>query len=97
MEDGVLVGTGTQRAGEEVLTEERLRIEQGDDGLVYVASPKGQAPTRFPATSVEQDHLRFENPEHDFPQSLDYRLSGTTLTVEVRGEGGGFDLVLEKK
>ncbi len=67
---------------------EFLRIEVGDDGVMrYLAQPGGRAPTAFAATIVTADQARFENPEHDFPQVIEYRRLGAALTATISGPG----------
>jgi hypothetical protein len=41
--------------------------------IVLTAFPSGQQPTDFGATSAGPGLLRVENPEHDFPQKIEYR------------------------
>jgi hypothetical protein len=55
---------------------EYLRIETRGDGIVYVASPSGGAPTGFRAVLVGPDRVVFENPAHDFPQRILYEKDG---------------------
>lgn len=65
---------------------EFLRIEARGDRLVYIALPRGRGETAFPATLVEPHRLRFENPEHDDPQVIEYRLEADgTLVTRVEG------------
>ena len=54
---------------------EFLRVEETDDGgLRLIAAPVGQATTAFMLSSIEPGAVTFENPEHDFPQRISYRL-----------------------
>jgi uncharacterized protein DUF6265 len=65
---------------------EFLRIEARGDRLVYIALPRGRGETAFPATKVEAHRLRFENPEHDDPKVIEYRLEADgTLVTRVEG------------
>ena len=65
---------------------EFLRIEARGDRLVYIALPRGRGETAFPATIVEANRLRFENPEHDDPKAIEYRLEADgTLVTRVEG------------
>jgi len=43
---------------------------------VYAADPDTQRPASFRATSFTDTLLVFENPGHDFPQRIGYRLAG---------------------
>lgn len=65
---------------------EFLRIEARGDRLVYIALPRGRGETAFPATKIEAHRLRFENPEHDDPKVIEYRLEADgTLVTRVEG------------
>lgn len=69
---------------------EFLRIEERPDGIVYVASPSGQATTDFPLVEAHDGYALFENPEHDFPKSVEYRrdAEGALHVRAARGTGG---------
>ena len=55
---------------------EYLRIEESAEGsLALFASPSGQSPARFDMVSLTNNEVVFENPEHDFPQRIIYRLA----------------------
>ncbi len=54
--------------------------------LVYLAMPSGQTPTAFLAVSVDHESAVFENPDHDFPQRVIYRLQGPDQ-LQARIEG----------
>ena len=75
---------------------ELLRVVESGDGLVLLAQPGGRSPaTPFRATEVGDARVVFENPEHDFPQRITYRLDGDTLRARVEarrfGEWQGFE------
>ena len=84
--DGVMLGRGELRKGGKLAFFEDLRIEARGEHLVYVASPNGKGTTEFTSTHVGTTAVRFENPQHDDPQALDYRLlADGTLQVDVVG------------
>jgi hypothetical protein len=62
---------------------EYLRIEAREDGIFYVASPGGRPPTDFRLVAREPARVVFENPAHDFPQRIEYRLDGDELVALV--------------
>ena len=66
---------------------EYLRIEQTEAGIAYLASPRGAPPTPFRLTEVEEGFAAFTNPEHDFPQRIEYRLEGEQLCARIEGPG----------
>lgn len=61
-------------AGGETVFFEYVRMAYDDDGvLTYLASPNGRSPaTPFSMTRIGPNHVRFENPAHDFPQAIEY-------------------------
>ena len=69
---------------------EYLRIQRTPDGIMYLASPAGREPTPFLLTSLEQQRVTFENPEHDFPQRISYWLDDDgTLHARVESSVDG--------
>ena len=56
---------------------EYLRIVEQDDGWIgLIASPSGQKTARFRMIGMSENEVVFENPDHDFPQRIIYRLIG---------------------
>lgn len=69
---------------------EHLRIESREDGVYYVAQPKGQAEAEFKLVKVGEKEAIFENPAHDFPSRIIYRrTSETDLLARIEGTRGG--------
>lgn len=66
---------------------EFIRISEDDAGnVVYIASPSGQETARFALASVSINEVVFENPDHDFPQRIIYRLQDqNTLIGRIEG------------
>jgi hypothetical protein len=68
---------------------EYLRIVEREGGLVYIAQPNGRPPTEFVLTAFTSDSATFENPAHDFPQTIRYRRRPDgSLEARVSGAGG---------
>jgi hypothetical protein len=79
-----------ERIQQEVMT---LRVVGGQ--LIYAADPEQDGSyVEFAGVRCFRDEAVFENPEHDFPQRLHYRLdeSGTLVAVVSDLEGHGFEL-----
>jgi len=53
---------------------EFTRIVTTDDGLVFIASPSGQETAEFALKQLRDKIVTFENPDHDFPQRIIYRM-----------------------
>lgn len=67
---------------------ESVVLRETADGLVFEAHPAGQPGGSFPAVTVTDSLLVFENPAHDFPQRIGYRrVAGGGLEAWI--EGGG--------
>ena len=65
---------------------EFMRIEQRDDGIYFIAKPKGNSDeTAFKLISSGPNQLVFENKAHDFPQRVLYKIEGTKLTGRIEG------------
>ena len=77
---------------------EFLRIEKRTDGIFYVAQPGGRPPTEFKLTQSTATSAVFENPKHDHPKVISYRLEGgDTLVAKIEGDEGGQRKVQEFK
>ena len=88
-EGGLMVGMARTLRGGVATGYEFLLLQRVDGRLTYSAYPSGQEPTDFGATEVSTQRLRFENPQHDFPQAIEYeRTSADSLTAKVYGEIG---------
>lgn len=89
---GVMLG-GSQTIEDEGRGEtvfyEQLRIEAREDGVYYVATPRGAPPTAFEQTRVAGRRVTFENPQHDFPTTISYELSAEGLRARISGSSGG--------
>jgi len=86
---GAMLGMSRTVARERMVAFEFLRIEQRADGIYYVAQPNGRPPTDFKLTKVEGKFAVFENPQHDFPKMITYRIDGeATLVATVEGDAG---------
>lgn len=69
---------------------EYLQIRTMGKHIGYLASVNGNPPVLFNLREQYQDGWKFENSEHDFPQSITYTLqSDGSLLVEVSGVQNG--------
>lgn len=89
-EGGSMLGVNRAAQDGRTVFFEYLRIEAQPEGVAYLASPRGKSPpTRFAATASGPGFITFENPEHDFPQRIEYRREGDGLHMEVSGTVDG--------
>ena len=85
---GLLLGAGRELHGTKLTFFEHLRIEEREGTLFYVAIPMGKGVADFPVTLLKEHEVVFENPAHDFPKLIRYRLESDG-TLVARIEGGG--------
>jgi hypothetical protein len=76
--------------GSETAFFEYLCIQHTQDGVFYMASPKGkQPPTPFKLVSHDENAATFENLDHDFPQRVIYRREGHVMHARIEGTRNG--------
>jgi hypothetical protein len=88
---GVMLGMHLDAAPGKKAFFEFLRIEQRDDGVVYVAMPRGRSETEFRLVAASAGRAVFENPQHDFPQRIIYWRDGESLCARIEGPSKGED------
>ncbi len=92
---GTMLGMArTVRDGQTVAYEWLRIVETPNGSLRYLARPDGGAETRFELVerqggAGQDEAVAFANPDHDFPQRIAYRRSGTRLEAEISGEVQG--------
>lgn len=86
---GILLGLHRDSRPDKPAFFEFLRIEEGEDGIVYLASPRGRPATPFKMIEMMGTRVVFENTSHDFPQRIIYERKGDQLTARVEGEVDG--------
>ncbi len=84
---GMILGNGQEVSGDRTVFFEFLRIEEREDGVVYVAQPKGGAPTEFPLVDSGDGRFVFENPAHDHPRRITYVVGQEEMQVTLEGTG----------
>jgi len=85
-----MLGLGRTVVSGGTMAFEFMRIEERDDGLVFIAHPSAGPGVEFRRTACRPDMLRFENRTHDFPQLIEYRRTGAD-TIEAKVGGPGRD------
>jgi hypothetical protein len=85
---GMMLGVSRTIVSGKAVAFEFLRIEAREDGVFYVAQPGGRPPTQFKLTRTSAVEAVFENPRHDHPKIIRYRLDDGTLVAEVEGDEG---------
>ena len=85
---GIMLGVSRTIVSGKTVAFEFLRIEAREDGVFYVAQPNGRPGTDFKLTKVSAGEAVFENPQHDHPKIIRYRMGDGTLVAEVEGDEG---------
>ena len=99
---GTMLGVSRTVRDGRTIEYEFMQIREIAPGqLAYVAHPSGQAQAAFPLVRSSPGELVFENPEHDFPQRLIYRLlepDGLHARIEgnVKGEDRAVDYHMKR-
>ncbi len=64
--------------------------QQADGSVVFIAQPAGRGETAFTLQPGSPGAAVFENPQHDFPQRVIYRLDdGGRLNARIEGQRNG--------
>ncbi len=81
---------GIVTADGDTVFQEKLRIQTVHGHVVYIATVGKQQPILFSLKPGAENVWRFENLEHDFPQSITYTKTGKdSLEVDVAGVNNG--------
>ncbi|MEM7048320.1 MAG: DUF6265 family protein [Acidobacteriota bacterium] len=71
---GAMFGNSQVVAGGATQFFEFIRVEQTADGIAYRPYPASKETVAFPLARSSATEAVFENPEHDYPQRVSYRL-----------------------
>jgi Domain of unknown function (DUF6265) len=97
---GSMLGMSRTVRGGKTTEHEFLQIREANGQLAYIAKPSGQAEATFPAKTVGDAEVVFENLKHDFPHRIIYRKTADGITARVEGVRNGkpqeFDLAFKK-
>ena len=86
---GMMLGVSQSIAEGKVVAFEFLRIEVRGTDIFYIAQPSGRPGTEFELRQWSIIDLRFQNPEHDHPKLIHYRLQEDgALRVQIQGDEG---------
>ena len=88
---GIMLGMARTVAQGKAAEFEFTQIREDKDGAIYyVAKPSGQAEASFKLVRLQNKEAVFENPQHDFPQRIIYRLeAGGSLFARVEATQNG--------
>lgn len=86
---GTMMGISRTVVKDRTTEHEFLILRAGAKGLEYVAKPSRQAETIFTATRISSSEAVFENPAHDFPTRITYRVAEGGLVATIDGNLNG--------
>jgi hypothetical protein len=88
---GIMLGISRTVADGKTVEFEFTQIRQDAGGDVFfIAKPSGQPEATFKMIKGSADEVIFENPQHDFPQRVIYRLQGDgSLLGRIEGVSKG--------
>ncbi len=86
---GVVLGVSRTVANGRTVAHEFMQIREDAGRVVFIAQPAGQAEATFTLLTQGPRDVVFENPAHDFPQRVMYRLDGDTLVGRIEGSQNG--------
>jgi hypothetical protein len=82
----VMLGVGSTVKNGQTVFFEYLRIESREDGIYYIAQPRGNPPTPFKLVESTATQVKFENPNNDFPSRIIYeRVDAKTIRARIEG------------
>ncbi|TAA11839.1 hypothetical protein EA658_13330 [Pseudoxanthomonas winnipegensis] len=84
---GELIGMSRTVKGEATQSFEFMRIVREGEGLAMHVEPNGETATVFALVASGPGWIRFGNPAHDFPNTIEYRRQGERLNAWIAGPG----------
>jgi hypothetical protein len=87
---GAMLGMSRTVRNGKMSAYEFLRLVEDEHGINYISRPsQNKEDTAFRLTYTKPGEAVFENPAHDFPQKIIYRLNGTDLHARIEGPRNG--------
>lgn len=87
---GTMLGMSRTVVGGRTIEFEFMQIREERERLVFTARPSGQEEASFASIELTVSKVVFENPAHDFPQRILYRLEPDgSLVARIEGQQGG--------
>jgi hypothetical protein len=94
LDDSTFIGLSYYIQNEkDTLHNEQVELMQNGDHLIYTATIKGEnndSPIPFQMTKDEDSLLVFENPKHEYPQKIQYKLiKNRSIVATISGKQNG--------
>ena len=85
-----MIGVGRTMKTGKLADYEFLRIVENAEGIAYISRPSAnKEDTAFRLIRSGHRELVFENPAHDFPQRIIYKLDGDRLNARIEATRAG--------
>jgi hypothetical protein len=92
-----LMGWGVSMKGADTSFVEKLKVIVKSGSIYYVSDvPENAKPVDFILTSIDDDGFVCENPSHDFPKKISYRLTGNSIRAVISGDGKEMEFLFER-
>ncbi len=86
---GTMIGMGRHVVKEKTVFVEFMKLAQTEKGVELAITVGGQAEVVFPLVKLDGKEATFENPKHDFPTKIIYRLEKDgSLFARIEGPKG---------
>ena len=94
----MLEGISYRVKGADTLVSEKIKVSYQKDAFYYIPDVAGDQPeVAFRITVYNASGFTAENPQHDFPKIIRYKLlSPTSLQAEIEGDGKIISFVFDK-
>ncbi|REJ76172.1 MAG: hypothetical protein DWQ47_11180 [Acidobacteria bacterium] len=86
---GLMIGMARTVRDGRIVDYEFLKLIEKEGDVYYVAIPARQKETHFKLTSLKEGVAVFENPDHDFPNTITYTRGSDKINVRVQGNSNG--------
>ncbi len=87
---GTMIGMSRTVKNGKTAAFEFLRIVEDEKGIFYISKPsQNSGETTFELVKSSPGEVTFENPAHNFPQRIIYRLDKTNLFARIEGTNNG--------
>ncbi|HFT6991966.1 TPA: DUF6265 family protein [Stenotrophomonas maltophilia] len=84
---GALLGMSRTLSRGSMESFEYMRLVPAGKAAGFHVQPNGVAPTTFVIAEHGENWVVFENPQHDFPNRIEYRRDGASLKASISGLG----------
>ena len=92
------VGRGVTMKATDTAFVEKISIVIERGKLFYIADvPENKSLVYFEITSATKEGFVCENPSHDFPKKIEYKINGSILNARISGGDKFIDYVFERK